>query len=47
MQGSFLPAKARKKALFFVKTSKSALDRLDFYDMVNTFLHDCMITLQT
>ena len=41
MQGSFLPAKARKKALFFVKTSKSALDKLDFYSMVSTILHEC------
>lgn len=50
MQGSRLPAKSRKKALFFVKTIKTALDSTDFHSMVNIFHDECMehlITIQT
>ncbi len=32
-QASQLSAKARKKALFFVKTSRTALDKGDFADL--------------
>ena len=35
-QASQLSAKARKKALFFVKSSKTALDKGDFADSVRT-----------
>ena len=34
VQASQLPVKARKKALFFVKSSKTALDKSDFADSV-------------
>ena len=47
MQGSRMPAKARKKALFLVKTIKTALDKSAFSSMVKILHHECLEDLIT